>query len=72
MKMSKTQAALALVRESGMTPYAAAKQVGISSPTIYGAIRRQKNKEICPCCGQIVRAGFAVNRKALKKSSSGQ
>lgn len=67
--MSKTQEALLLIREKGLTPYAAAKEVGITPTTLYTAIKREEAKkiqEICPCCGQFVREGFKVNHAALK------
>lgn len=58
--MSKTQEAIALV-ESGVTPFAAAKQVGIQPNTIYVALKRKREKEAkaagrvsCPTCGTLV------------------
>lgn len=63
---SKTQIALELVRKGEMTPYAAAKQAGIATSTLYNAMKRQEGKKTCPCCGQIVREGFSINRAALK------
>jgi lambda repressor-like predicted transcriptional regulator len=65
-KKSKTQIALALVRQ-GKTPYAAAKEAGIATSTLYTALKRQEDRELCPCCGQVVREGFEVNRAVLKK-----
>lgn len=64
-KKSKTQIALALVRQ-GQTPYSAAKQAGIATSTLYTALKRQEDKELCPCCGQVVREGFSINRAVLK------
>jgi transposase len=40
---SATERALKLV-EKGLTPYAAAKKVGIALSTIYRALERQKKK----------------------------
>lgn len=65
-KKSKTQAALALV-EAGETPNAAANKVGISASAVYRALGRREGKEVCPCCGQIVREGFSINPAVLKK-----
>jgi len=65
MKKSKTQEALELIQK-GMAPYAAAQQVGISASAVYRALERRQDKELCPCCGQVVREGFAVNREVLK------
>jgi hypothetical protein len=57
MNMSKTQDALRLMREKGMTPYAAAKEAGITPTVVYTAIKREEAKgtmEACPCCGSMV------------------
>jgi len=55
---SKTQIALGLLEaDPNMTPYQAAKQVGITPTTLYTAMkRRQANAHlvICPCCGSRV------------------
>jgi hypothetical protein len=67
---SKTMQAVALV-EQGMTAYAAAKQVGINASAVTRALQRREDKTICPCCGQIVREGFKVNRAVLKTPSRG-
>lgn len=67
-EMSKTQDALRLIREKGMTPYAAAKEVGITPTTLYAAIKREESKkamEACPCCGSLVPAE-KINRYVLK------
>jgi predicted transcriptional regulator len=64
---SKTMQALDLVKE-GMSAYAAAKQLGISQTAISRALSRREDKEICPCCGQVVREGFKVNKSILKKA----
>jgi DNA-binding CsgD family transcriptional regulator len=65
MKKSATQQALELVAQ-GLTPYAAAQQCGIKPPTVYAAIKRGEGKPRCPCCGQVVREGFAVDVRKLK------
>jgi predicted transcriptional regulator len=68
MEMSKTQEALRLMREKGMTPYAAAKEAGITPTTLYAAIKREEAKGVitaCPCCGTLV-PGEKVNRDVLK------
>lgn len=67
-EMSKTQDALQLIREKGLTPYAAAKEVGITPTTLYAAIRREEAKGAiasCPCCGSQVPAE-RINRDVLK------
>ena len=65
MEKSKTQQALDLVRQ-GMMPYAAAQQAGVSPSVVYVAIKRQQDKTLCPCCGQVVREGFQINHDVLK------
>lgn len=66
MKKSATQQALELVAQ-GATPYAAALQCGIKPPTVYAALKRSKGKPRCPCCGQVVREGFSVDRAKVKR-----
>ena len=66
--MSKTQDALKLMREKGLTPYAAAKEAGITPTTLYVAIKREEAKgalATCPCCGSVVPAE-RINRSVLK------
>ena len=63
---SKTMQAVELV-EQGMTAYAAAKQMGINASAVTRALQRREDKTICPCCGQIVREGFKVDRSVLKR-----
>ena len=53
--ISKTKQALALLKANpAMTPYQAAKQVGIAGPTLYAAIKRQAGRVPCPTCGSLV------------------
>lgn len=66
MAISKTQQAITLVR-SGKSVKEAAQEVGIAEATIYIAINRTKGKDVCPCCGQVVREGFEINRGVLKE-----
>lgn len=67
MAKSKTQQALELLKENpGMTPYEAAAKVGVGNAAVYQALRRTKDKEVCPCCGQVVREGFEIDRTVLK------
>ena len=55
MEKSRTQQALDLLKaDPTMTPYAAAKQVGVSKTAIYNAQKREKGRQRCPTCGQIV------------------
>ena len=64
---SKTSKAIDLIENKGYTPYAAAKKMEISHSAVYTALARRKNKRICPCCKQVVREGYRINRKVLKE-----
>ncbi len=68
LEMSKTQDALRLIKEKGLTPYAAAKEAGITPTTLYAAIKREEAKgtvAACPCCGTLVPAE-KINQEVLK------
>lgn len=67
MTKSKTQQALDLIQQNpGMTAYEAAAAVGVGNAAVYQALRRTKGKTICPCCKQVVREGFEIDRSAVK------
>lgn len=65
--LSKTQQALALMTSEDIGASEAARRVGISPGTVLSAVMRMKGKDVCPCCGQIVRDGFEVNQDVLKQ-----
>ena len=65
MVISKTQQALAFVR-AGKSVKQSAEEAGVAEATVYIALKRIKGKELCPCCGQVVRDGFEINRDVLK------
>lgn len=67
MALSKTQQALRLVSE-GKPVKVAAAEAGIAESTLRMAMGRSKGKEQCPCCGQVVREGFEINRSVLKSN----
>lgn len=55
--MSKTQEAIRLHREGGLTVAQAARQMEISETAVYAALKRLEKKEAklaglepCPCC----------------------
>ena len=64
--LSKTQQALALMETEGIGASEAARRIGIKSGTVLSAVMRMKGKPICPCCGQVVREGFEINRTVLQ------
>ncbi len=66
MALSKTQQALAYV-ERGMKIKEAAEKAGVAESTLRMALGKRKGKEVCPCCGQVVRDGFEINRAVVKK-----
>lgn len=57
--LPKTRQALELIAQ-GLTPNAAARQVGLDPAAVYRAQARARDRPICPCCGQVVREGFTV------------
>lgn len=68
--MSKTQIALGIF-DQGATINAAAKEAGIAPSTLHAAIKRRNEqkaagKEHCPCCKQVLRDGFQIDRTVLK------
>lgn len=69
---SKTQQAVDLVLKDGMTPHAAAALMKVHSSAVYRALQRAQEKPLCPCCGQVVREGFTVDRSLLKTPSGGR
>ena len=64
--LSKTQQALGLMENEGIGASEAARRVGIKAGTVLSAVMRMKGKPICPCCGQVVREGFEIDRSVLK------
>lgn len=67
---SKTQQAVELVETKGLTPHAAAKQLGLSASAVYRALDRVQERTICPCCRQVVRDGFELDKSVLKNPSA--
>ena len=53
---SRTMQALDLVSDEGLTVYAASKQVGVNQSAVHRALKRRDGKDICPSCGQVMRA----------------
>lgn len=67
MALSKTQLALRHLEE-GMAVKAAAEKAGVAESTLRMAMGRVKNRELCPCCRQVVREGFEIDHSVLKVS----
>lgn len=43
-----------------------ARELDLSESAVYAALKREKQRERCPCCGQVVREGFTVDESTLK------
>lgn len=52
---SRTMMALDLVEKDSMSVYAAAKALGINQSAVHRAIKRREDKDVCPCCNQVIR-----------------
>jgi predicted transcriptional regulator len=69
---SKTQQALEMIEKNpGMSPYAAAKLVGVSSTAVYNAVQAREAKAHrpkCPTCGTDVREAIADPVEEFKTS----
>lgn len=55
---SRTMLAVDRVEKDGMTVYAAAKALGINQSAVHRAIKRREDKNVCPCCNQVIRNQF--------------
>lgn len=49
--MSRTEQAVRLVIEKGLSQYAAAKEVGIDKAAVCRALGKLTEVKTCPCCG---------------------
>lgn len=63
---SKTMQAVELVLNGTLTQYAAAAQLGISRAAVSRALSRREGKQVCPCCQQLIREGFKIDKTVLK------
>ena len=63
---SKTMQALDLVLNQGLSQYAAAAKLGISTAAVSRALSRREDKTLCPCCQQVVREGYAIDKTVFK------
>lgn len=53
--LSKTMQAVQLVRDEALSPYAAAKRVGINASAVHRALARREGRAVCPCCNQVIK-----------------
>jgi predicted DNA-binding protein (UPF0251 family)/predicted DNA-binding transcriptional regulator AlpA len=61
---SKTMQALDLVLIEGLSQYAAAQKMGVSTAAVSRAFTRRKDKTLCPCCGQVLRKGYSIDKSS--------
>lgn len=68
--LSKTMQAVQLVQAEGLTPYAAAKQVGINASAVHRALARREGRDVCPHCNQVIKdpAGLPASASQPKPS----
>ena len=52
---SRTMMAVDLVEKDSMSVYAAAKAIGVNQSAVHRAIKRREDKDVCPCCNQVIR-----------------
>lgn len=52
---SRTQQAVRLVQQEGITPHAAAARCNVHSSAVYRALRAAETRQVCPHCGQGVK-----------------
>jgi DNA-binding CsgD family transcriptional regulator len=52
--------------QAGETVREVARDLDISESAIYAQIKREQGKTRCPCCGQVVREGYKIDRSVLK------
>lgn len=61
---SRTQDALDYLKAHPDTSVIkAARMYGITAAAIHAARHRRINKEVCPCCNQVVRTGFKIKER---------
>lgn len=69
MPISKSKQAVRRV-QAGETVRAVARDLDISEAAIYAELKREQGRERCPCCGQVVKDGYEVNRSVLKDGAA--
>ena len=53
-KVNRTAQAVLLVKDGGLSGYAAAKQVGVDPGSVYRALKRAKERGTCSHCGKML------------------
>ena len=65
MAVSKTLLAVRRV-QAGEKVLDVAHDLKISPAAIYARKKREEGMARCPCCGQVVKEGFKIDRSVLK------
>lgn len=68
MAISRTLQAVRRV-QAGETVRTVARDLDISESAIYAQLKREQAATRCPCCGQVVREGYKIDRSVLKPKS---
>ena len=53
-KVNRTAQAVLLVKDGGLSGYAAAKRVGVDQGSVYRALNRVKERGTCSHCGKVL------------------
>lgn len=68
MAISRTQQAVSRHRK-GEKVQELARELGISASANYAQLKREEGVSRCPCCGQVVREGYKIDRSVLKSQA---
>ena len=68
MVISRTTQAVRRVH-AGESVREVARDLDISESAIYAQMKREQGRDRCPCCGQVVRDGFEINRAVIKQGA---
>lgn len=71
MAISRTALAVRRV-QAGEKVQEVARALEISASAIYAQIKREEGVKRCPCCGQVVKEGFKIDRTTLKTEVKGR
>ena len=71
MAISKTSKAIQkytvqLAKDGKASIQEIAREFEISAAAIYAQLKRERDLTRCPCCGQVVKEGFKIDRTVLK------
>lgn len=70
MAISRTAQAVRRV-QACETVREVARDLDISESAIYAQLKRERDLTRCPCCGQVVKEGYKIDRSVLKPGLGG-